>query len=106
MKRLLFMVGGLLVIAIAGFALVSAQDKGQTKDPPAKSVPGLVQELKDGDAAKRRTAALALAAMGVDAHAAVAPLGEALKDEKAEVREAVALALGSMGPEARAAIPA
>src|SRR5262249_30376456 len=106
MKRLLFLAGGLLVMVIAGITLVLAQDTGQAKDPPAKAVPGLVKDLKDGDAGKRRAAALALAALGVDAHAAVAPLGEALKDDKAEVREAAALALGSMGPEARPAIPA
>src|SRR5260370_17795208 len=106
MKRLLFMAGGLLVVAVVGFTLAPAKDTGKAESPSAKAVPVLLKDLKDGDASKRRAAALALAALGVDGHAAVTPLGDTLKDDKAEVRQAAALALGPIGPEARPAIQA
>ena len=73
------------------------------KRDPAKAVPMLMQAVDEPDPERRRTVALALAAMGTPA---VPPLIAALKDENDLVRINAARALLYIGAEAHEAIPA
>ncbi len=74
--------------------------------PDPRSVPVLVEALKDSDAAVRAGTASVLGDIGPDAKAAVPALVEALKDSDWWVRASAAGALGYIGPDAKAAVPA
>jgi HEAT repeat protein len=67
------------------------------------AVPTLVKTLADADAARRRTAAYALALIGPKAAEAAPALTKALTDTEGEVRAPAARALGKIGPEAKPA---
>jgi HEAT repeat protein len=70
------------------------------------AVPALLKALPDKDAARRRTAAYALALIGPQAAEAVPALTEALHDAESEVRALAAKALGKIGQEAKGTAPA
>src|SRR6266545_1100294 len=71
-----------------------------------KTLPILVQQLKDKDAETRARAARGLGSLGAEAKSAVPALVEALKDDNFDVRSYTIDALGRIGPEAKAAVPA
>lgn len=66
----------------------------------------LAERLRDGDAAARQAAAIALWGMGSKGRGAVLALAAALGDAERDVRLAAAMALDNMGPDAAAAVPA
>jgi HEAT repeat protein len=72
-------------------------------EPPIQE---LIDRLGDSDTLARRSAAVALGALGRKARMAVLPLAGALRDPNAQVRRLAALALGDIGSAARPAIPA
>jgi HEAT repeat protein len=72
----------------------------------AKSVPDLIDELKDSDPKTRLAAANTLAAGGPASALATRQLGETLKDVDPTVRLAAARALGRIGLTAHVALPA
>jgi HEAT repeat protein len=61
--------------------------------------------LNDGPIELRRAAALALAALGLEARAAVSALSTAVSASDPELRTAAVQSLGAIGPEARKAVP-
>jgi HEAT repeat protein len=95
------------LMAVAGPAVIAALSEvepavredvtravGATAAPAAREiVPSLIEALHNADASVRRGAATVLGAMGKEARAAVAPLGELAGDPDPGVREAAARAL-------------
>src|SRR5437870_4635285 len=73
--------------------------------PDPYSVEGLMQTLRNGDAAARYSAADGLGKYGAEARPAVALLSDALQDQDAAVRIAAAYALAAIGPDAEMALP-
>jgi HEAT repeat protein len=72
----------------------------------APAVPGLIETLKNGDAATKVEALFALGAIGPKAQAAVTPISDQLGDKDLRVVQAAGYALGKIGPAAKEAIPA
>ena len=93
-------VAALLLIGVVAtvFFLVPRKDGGS---PPPRTVNELCRDLKEGDDAGRRNAAVELGNQGSEAAGAVPNLLTALQDPVAEVRAAAAEARGKIGPKAR-----
>jgi HEAT repeat protein len=72
---------------------------------PSGGIPGLIQQLNDGDEPTRANAAEALGDLGPAAKAAVPSLMIAMRDEAEAVREQATLALVEIGAD-KSAVPA
>jgi len=70
-----------------------------------RTLPILMEALKDEDTLVRQSAAIALERIGPNARAAVPSLIEALKDQDANVRSRAARALGYVAPDAETVVP-
>jgi HEAT repeat protein len=71
----------------------------QQKKDAAKSVPALIEMLKDRDADIRWSAAIGLGLFGEEARDAIPALQAAQRDRDARVREAAGVALSRIDPE-------
>jgi HEAT repeat protein len=85
--------------------IIAARLLGHRKGDAARTVPALVQSLKDGDGDVRWSAAIGLGYFGKDAREAIPALQTAQSDRDARVREAARVALSRIDPE-QAANPA
>jgi hypothetical protein len=79
--------------------IVAARLLGQRTGDAARTVPALVQSLKDGDSDVRWSAAIGLGYFGKDAREAIPALQTAQSDRDARVREAARVALSRIDPE-------
>ena len=78
----------------------------QLGEAGTKSIPALVELLKDQDCDVRATAATALGQIGPAAQSAMPILSEALNDQYSDVRSNAAAALVQIGPHEKTTIPA
>ena len=76
-----------------------------SREPDGADVETQVARLRSGSDVERAEAAMALAALGPQASAAVPALSAALRDRDGHVRSCAAQALGRVGPAARDAAP-
>jgi HEAT repeat protein len=78
--------------------VVAVRLLGKRKSDPARTVPALVEALKDHGADVRRGAAIGLGYYGGDAREAIPALQAVLTDRDARVRESAAVALSRIDP--------
>lgn len=80
--------------------IIAVRLLGDRKGDPDKSVPALIEALKDKDSDLRWSAAIGLGYFGEQAKDAVPALQEAQRDRDARVREAAGVALSRIDPDA------
>ncbi len=112
-KKTLFLWFGIVPVVTLGATLLIPSNRylvlGLIRNEPfqdGRPASYWIDQLKDGDPAKRQEAAAALGRMGPDGRNAVPALAVALKDDSELVRANAALALSKIGSESQAAVPA
>ncbi|MFL5242939.1 MAG: HEAT repeat domain-containing protein [Gemmataceae bacterium] len=78
--------------------IIAVRLLGQRKGDPDKTVPALIEALKDKDSDLRWSAAIGLGYFGEQAKDAIPSLQAAQRDRDARVREAAGVALSRIDP--------